>query len=97
MNDYYKKIKKEIKRTDSQYKWIFKGIKEGNFGKVKTAAKFMKHSDKVFKNFRDRVYAKDQWQFWTLFGIMGGIFIVLSAVLVFVVLLFVNKYKTCKK
>lgn len=96
MNDYYKKIRKEVKKTDKQYKWVFKGIKEGHFGKAKTAAKFMKHSDKIFKEFRDRVYKKDQWQFWTLFGIMGGILLSLTTILVFVVLNFVNKYKKNK-
>jgi len=66
MKEYYKKIRKEVKGTDKKYKRIFKNVKVGKMEKFRRMGRYMgKSADDAFKGFRDKVYAEDQWQFWT--------------------------------
>ncbi len=89
MRNQNKKIYKEVAKVDKQYKSIFGGLKTGQFGKFKTAIKYMKQSKGFFQKFRNEVYRPDQWQFWAIFSAL--IFSSITFIMVFIIILIKRK------
>lgn len=90
MKEYYKRIRGEVQATDKKYKKIFKGVKTGQFEKFRRIGKYMLQSRDFYRDFRDRVYKNDQWQFWTIFAAVVLLFLV--GILILVILIFIFKY-----
>ena len=92
MKDYYSKIRKINKNSDKMYKRKFKNIKGGTWTKGMSLTKYMgKNADNLFKDFRNRVYKEDQWQFWTIFSIILIIMVLLFTVLNVLVYMYIQK------